>query len=97
MAHIRLPDDLTERPEVVEIGTAAVCLHIAALCYAVRHLTAGKLPSAQVRRLTDAEDTTATVVRLVAAGWWTQEEDGYRLVYLLDLQPVRQRLRRAAD
>lgn len=97
MPWVRLPDELPDMDGVAEIDDASFRLHITALCYSNRLLKDGRIPTVQVRRLTDAEDPRALVDRLIGAGWWHEAEGGYQLVYLLDLQPTRETVERERE
>lgn len=87
MVWVKIPDDFTEREEVQAIGLEAMATHLAALCYSNHNLTDGRIPETKARTLMASDDPRAVVRRLVEAGWWTETDSGYQLVYLLDLQP----------
>ena len=94
MVWVRTPDDLFERPEVYAVGLDALALHHAALCYSNRNLTDGFVPEAKAATLLPV-DAAPLIERLLGAGWWLEEPGGYRLVYLLDLQPTAEQVNAA--
>jgi hypothetical protein len=53
MAWVRLDDAITEHPKVLDAGPLALALHVAALCFANRHLTDGFIHRRKVATLFD--------------------------------------------
>jgi hypothetical protein len=89
MPWVKLSDSFAEDPRIDEAGPLALALHVAALCYSARQLTDGRIPSSITRRLLDLEDPTTVAKRLVAAGVWSETEDGFAINDYLDDQPSR--------
>ena len=55
MPWVRLDEDFASHPKVLEAGPLGMALQVAALCYANRHLTDGRIPRAAARSLLDFE------------------------------------------
>lgn len=55
MPWVRLDEDFASHPKVAEAGPLGMALQVAALCYANRHLTDGRIPRAAARSLLDFE------------------------------------------
>jgi 5-methylcytosine-specific restriction endonuclease McrA len=79
MTWVRLDDQFTDHPKIVQAGPLAGWLFVCGLGYAARYLTDGSIPAAQVRRLADVEDAEPLAARLVAAGLWEPVEGGYQV------------------
>lgn len=97
MAWVRIDDQFTEHPKLVQAGPLGVAMQIAALCYANRHLTDGELPANIVARFmptvcydpeTGEEITWRDVAdRLVEIGIWHKTDGGYLIHDYLEYQP----------
>lgn len=99
MAWVRIDDQFTEHPKLVEAGPLAVAMQMAGLCYANRQLTDGLLPRKIVARFmpsvcfdpeTGEEITWKDVARrLVEIGVWDEVDEGYLIHDYLEYQPSR--------
>lgn len=101
MSWVRLDDTFAEDPRWDGPGADGLALHVAALCYANRNLTDGRLSVNRVKVLFPVADLDATVAALVKAGWWELDPDGVQIVDYLETQPsadqVRARHRETAE
>lgn len=83
MPWVRLDEDFASHPKVLDAGPLGMALQVAALCYANRHLTDGRIPRAAARSLLDFEgiavvdgmsgddvDAGHVIGLLVDAGLW---------------------------
>jgi hypothetical protein len=89
---VKLSDTFAEDPRWLRLGSDALALHVAALCWCGRALTNGELPRAMVRRLWGIEDADAIAKQLVAEGFWSSTQDGFAIVDYLNDQPSRQQV-----
>lgn len=93
MGWVRLEDGYPEHPKIVEAGPLAMAMDVAGVAYCNRQLTDGFIPRAATRRLLDLTEFGVTaedlVKRLIVAGRWVEEEDGYRVHDFLEYQPSR--------
>lgn len=87
MAWVKLEDTFAEDPRWDGPGADGLALHVAALCYANRNLTDGRIGANRVKVLFPVVDLDSTVVALVKAGWWELDPDGIRIADYLDNQP----------
>lgn len=76
MTWTRLPDNFTDRPDILEVSRSARLLHVEALVWCNRQLTNGRLPKGALPRITDSPDPEADVAELLAVELW--ELDGER-------------------
>ena len=80
MTWTRLPDDFTDRPEMLEVSRSARLLHVEALVWCNRLLSDGRLPKGALPRISDSPDPEADVTELVKAGLWEPDADrGWRI------------------
>lgn len=91
---MRLDDQFTEHPKVVEAGPLAAWLYVCGLTYCARQLTDGFIPAAQLPRLTSGP-VGKLAARLVAVGLWEPADGGYRVHDYLDYQPSRDEVEEA--
>lgn len=99
MAWVRIDDQFTEHPKLIEAGPLGVAMQMAGLCYANRNLTDGMLPAKAVARFmptvsfdpeTGEQITWKDVAnRLVQLGIWLEVEGGYMIHDYLKYQPSR--------
>ncbi len=85
-----LDDGFDSWPEVVRAGTAAVGLYTRCGSWIARNLTDGFIPLEVARMYGTAEWTT----RLVDAGLWTIDEQGYRDVRYFPMNPTAEKVRK---
>jgi hypothetical protein len=88
---VRLDDQFAEHPKVMRAGPLAMAMHVAGLCYAARNLTDGIVPRSAAKRLIDLDDFDVSwsevLADLLAAGIWTEADDGYEIHDYLEYQP----------
>lgn len=97
MAWVRIDDQFPEHPKIEEVGPLGMAMQVAALCYANRYLTDGKLPSRTVAKFMptvsfDPETGDPVTWRdiaslLVEAGIWDEVEGGYQIHDYHEYQP----------
>ena len=87
MAWVKLDDGFPEHPKVQQVGGDAAWLHVCALAYCNRNLTDGFIAAQVVGRLSDRRAPRKLVERLVEAGLWHVENDGWAIHDFLAFQP----------
>lgn len=87
----RLSDDFYDDPQLARVSRSARLLYVEALAYCNRHLTDGRLPTAMLRRICDADDPHELAAELVVVGkfaslgtegWqvdWSEQESAERV------------------
>lgn len=85
-----LDDGFDSWPEVVRAGTAAVGLYTRCGSWIARNLTDGFVPLEVARMYGTAE----WIARLVDAGLWTIEEQGYRDQRYFPMNPTAEKVRK---
>lgn len=91
MSWTRLDDGIYDHPKVLEVDPLDRLLYVWALCWSARHRTDGKLRRralAHVAALAGVPDLDAAARRLVAAGLWEDDDDGWRVHDFTDYQPT---------
>ena len=88
---VKLDDNFAEHPKLIKAGPRAGWLHVAALCYCSRQLTDGHIPETALRLLMAGGRVLAD--RLVEAGLWEPEGDGWHIHDYLDYQPSAAKVR----
>lgn len=66
---VRLDDGFADHPRVIGLSDRAFRVHVAAMCYAARHLTDGWVPSGHPSH-------ARAIAELVTAGLWMPGADG---------------------
>lgn len=94
MVWVRLADDFTDHPKIVQAGPLAGWLYVCGLAYANKYATDGFIPSAAVRRLADVEQPSELTERLVAARLWETVEGGFRIHDYSEYQPSAEDVKR---
>lgn len=92
MSWIKIDDQFTDHPKVLDVGPLAECLFVRGLTYASRYLTDGFVPSAHLRRMGDL-DAIEQALRLVDAGLWDESDGGYQIHDYLDYQPSAEKVK----
>lgn len=90
MSWVRLDDQFTDHPKVVEAGPMAAWLYVCGLTYCARQLTDGFVPSGQLRRLVPVAGVAKLAQRLVEVHLWETAPGGYRVHDYLIYNPTRQ-------
>lgn len=90
MPWVKLDDQFTEHPKVVEAGPLAAWLYVCGLTYCARQLTDGFVPTAQLRRLLPSASVVKLADRLVEVRLWEPASGGYRVHDYLIYNPSRQ-------
>ncbi len=86
MAWFRLDDGFADHPKVLRCSLAAIGLWTKAGAWSAKHLTDGEIPQAAVAAL---GGSPKLVRELVAAGLWSEHDDGYAFHEWADHQPSR--------
>lgn len=91
MPWVKIDDGFSEHIKMVEVGPLGMALQMAALCYCNHHLTDGYVPGSVAKRLIDLDGMPVTFGQLarkmIDAGVWTVDGDGYRIHDYLEFQP----------
>ncbi|TCO22356.1 hypothetical protein EV652_110342 [Kribbella steppae] len=85
MTWTKLSDDFGD--QVAGLSDAAFRTHVEALVWTMRRCTGGMLTDRDVRRFAESPDADAGVKELVALGYWTEEDTGYRIRHHMEHQP----------
>lgn len=94
MAWVYLDDQFTEHPKIDTLSDGAFRIHVAAICYANRHLTDGYLEAARIQRLVPKYQKRF-VTELVNAGLWEPAGGGYQIHDYLDWNKSREEVETA--
>jgi hypothetical protein len=78
MPYLNIDDNFADHPKIDGLSDGAFRLHVAAMCYAAKHLTDGAIPAARVPRLAPRFKTTYTQ-ELIKAGVWIDHDGDYRI------------------
>jgi hypothetical protein len=89
MSWVRLEDTFPEHPKIDKVGGDAAWLHVCALAYCNRNETDGLVPAGSVTRLSDRKNPRSLAARLVDAGLWEDDPNGWRIHDYLHYQPSR--------
>lgn len=76
---VRLPDEWADSDVVERIGPLAAWLHVAALSWSNRHGANGLLSASRAARVSGHDNPSVLIERLVEAGLWQPEGDGFRI------------------
>ena len=85
MTWTKLSDDYTD--QCAQLSDAAFRTHTEGLVWVMRRETGGYLSRRDVLRLAESKHAEMAVTELVSVGWWTIENDGYRIVHHMEHQP----------
>jgi hypothetical protein len=94
---VKLDDRFPVHPKVITLDDRAFRLHVTALCYAAEHLTDGEIQRRTLPLLARNSGITrpaATVNRLVTAGLWDVNDDGWTIHDYLLYNPAKQEIER---
>ena len=91
---LRLSDEFSDDPRLIEAGGDAGWLHVCALVYAARYATDGRVPKAMISRLTDRSEPENLASRLVELGVWRELGETFELVDYLKWNPPRAEVER---
>lgn len=83
MGWVRIDDSFYDHPKLIGLDACEIGLWVVMLAWSNRYMTDGYLPAAAVKRFQHELEPE----RLVTAGLWTEETDGYRIHDYLDYQP----------
>lgn len=83
MPYLMMDDNFADHPKVDGLSDGAFRLHVAAMCYAAKHLTDGAIPIGRVQRLAP-RFKQAYVTELVKAGLWVDHDGDHRIHDYLD-------------
>lgn len=94
MTWVRIDDEFALHRKVRRAGAHGVALHVAALCYASRHETDGKIPKDDLESVWPWGEIKMekTVAKLLAAGLWDDVGDAYQLHDYLEYNPSKAQL-----
>ncbi len=87
---VKLDDQFSDHPKVIEAGPLASWLYVCGLTYAARYLTDGYIPAGQVRKLADVDNAAELAAKLVDVGLWESIDGGYLIHDYLEYNPNRE-------
>lgn len=76
---VKLLDNFTEHPKVVEAGEDAAWVYVCGLLYCSRQLSDGFIPTGAVRILTGRRNALALISVLVDVGLWEKAPGGWQV------------------
>ena len=85
MTWTKLSDDFAD--QCCGLSDAAFRTHVEALIWVMRRESGGYLAARDVKRLAESPHTEMAVAELVACGWWSIENQGYRINHHMEHQP----------
>lgn len=91
MAWVKVDDNFPDHPKTLVLSLAAQGLWLCGLCYASRHMTDGRLPSAFLRRVGDDAAWNAAE-ELVAVGLWHETGAGWEIHDYAEHQRTREQI-----
>ena len=94
MPWVKLDDQFSDHPKVLEAGPLASWLYVCGLTYAAKHLTDGFIPSGKIRALADVDNPQALADKLVATGLWDRVDNGYIIHDYLEYNPTSEETKR---
>ena len=87
MAWVKLDEQFTDHPKIMQAGPLASWLYVCGLTYCNRLLTNGHIPAGQLRKLADLDGADLLAATLVRVGLWDTVDGGYQVHDYLDYQP----------
>ncbi len=97
MSWVKIDDQFTDHPKIVQVGPLAAWLYVCSLTYASRYLTDGFIPQAQVRRLADVSNATSLAEKLVDVGLWDRVDGGFTVHDYLEYNPTAEKVKAERD
>lgn len=85
MTWTKLSDDFADQCR--DLSDAAFRTHVEGLLWTMRRETGGWLDERDIRRFAETFEPDDAVKELVAHGWWSEEDHGYRIVHHMEHQP----------
>lgn len=79
MGWVYLDDQFPDHPKVTAAGGDAAWLFVCGLAYARRYNTGGRIPAAQVPKLSDRRRPRQVAAVLVRVGLWEPADDGFQI------------------
>lgn len=89
MTWVKLDDNFSQHPKVIQAGPLAGWMYVAGLCYCARYLTDGVIPIDAVPTLTTIPRPMQQVVKLLDSGLWDIGDRCYFVHDYLSFQPSR--------
>lgn len=94
MTWVKLDDGFFRNPKARAAGKNGRALYLAGLCHSSGELTDGRIPKASLPLVAaEAEVPASTARRLVEAGLWLDDGDGYRVPDFLEFNPSAEKVR----
>jgi hypothetical protein len=81
MTWTKLPDGFNDDPALLGLPRGIRLLHVEALVWSNAHGTDGALPRHVLARITDEPDPGIAAEQLVAAGLWTETDEGWAIAF----------------
>lgn len=80
----KLSDDFGD--QCADLSDAAFRTHTEGLLWTMRRVSGGVITRREVNRLAETEDPDAAVQELLKQGFWSEENEGYRIEHHMKLQ-----------
>jgi hypothetical protein len=84
MGWLQLSDDFPD--ECGNLSDAAFRTHVEGLVWAMRRENGGRFPKRELFRFAEVIDPDKAGVELVAAGWWLDLDEDYRILHQMNYQ-----------
>jgi len=97
MAWVKIDDQFSDHPKVIEAGPLASWLYVCGLTYCGRYLTDGWIPKGQLRKLADVDNAQELADKLVAVGLWDVVDGGYNVHDFLIYNPSGKQVKAKRD
>jgi len=95
---VRIDVDYLTNPKVTAAGHDGQRLHFVSILWSARHLTDGHIPASTVSSLIhDSYSRRVTVARVVDAGLWVPNGDGFNVHDFTEMQHTREEVERQRE
>lgn len=89
MSWVKIDDQFSEHPKVMQAGPLASWLYIRSLCYTAKYLTDGFIPQSSAEQLAMfAGSSPELLEKLVECSLWERTNGGYQIHDYLDYNPT---------
>ena len=89
MSWVKIDDQFSEHPKVMQAGPLASWLYVRSLCYTAKYLTDGFIPQSSAEQLAMfAGSSPELLEKLVECSLWERRNGGYQIHDYLDYNPT---------
>lgn len=89
MSWVKIDDQFSEHPKVIQAGPLASWLYVRSLCYTAKYLTDGFIPQSAAEHLAMFAGTSPELLeKLVECSLWERVNGGYKIHDYLDYNPT---------